>query len=214
MGVVLLVRHGQASWGAADYDVLSPLGEEQAGILGAALAGRGIAPDVVVHGALVRQRRTAEIVAAAAGWDCPVVVDADWDELDHVELMSVLPADADADADDPDGRFTAAVDRWLTGGHEADYRESFTVFGARVQTALDAVTDQVRESGLAVVVTSGGPIAWSSSRLVEGDAATYRQLARVVVNTSVTTVVASARGTTLVSFNEHLHVAGDRITQR
>ena len=35
MGVVLLVRHGQASFGAADYDVLSPLGERQAAATGA-----------------------------------------------------------------------------------------------------------------------------------------------------------------------------------
>ena len=39
MGQILLVRHGQASWGAADYDVLSPLGERQAAALGACLAG-------------------------------------------------------------------------------------------------------------------------------------------------------------------------------
>ena len=29
MGIVLLVRHGQASFGADDYDVLSDLGVEQ-----------------------------------------------------------------------------------------------------------------------------------------------------------------------------------------
>lgn len=212
MGVVLLVRHGQASWGAADYDVLSTLGEEQAGVVGAALAARGIAPSVVLHGAMVRQRRTAELALAAAGWDCPVVMDEGWDEMDHVEALSVLPDSEEAH--DPDRRFTAALERWMTERHEGDYREGFAAFGARVQTALEAVTDRVRDSGLAVVFTSGGPIAWSSSRLVEGDVATYRQLARVVINTSVTKVVASERGTTLVSFNDHSHLTGDRITQR
>ena len=29
MSQILLVRHGQASWGSDDYDVLSPLGEKQ-----------------------------------------------------------------------------------------------------------------------------------------------------------------------------------------
>ena len=33
MSVLLLVRHGQASWGAADYDVLSDLGHEQSRLL-------------------------------------------------------------------------------------------------------------------------------------------------------------------------------------
>ena len=212
MGVVLLVRHGQASWGAADYDVLSSLGEEQAGLVGSALATAGITPSVVLHGAMVRQRRTAELALAAAGWDCPVVIDGDWDEMDHLELLSLLPASEAGH--DPDRRFTAAVERWVTGDHEGDYQESFAAFAARVETALEAVADRVRDSGLAVVFTSGGPIAWSSSRLVEGGAATYRQLARVVVNASVTKVVASERGTTLVSFNDHSHLLGDRITQR
>ena len=38
MGQILLVRHGQASWGADDYDVLSPLGEEQSAVVGSTLA--------------------------------------------------------------------------------------------------------------------------------------------------------------------------------
>jgi broad specificity phosphatase PhoE len=44
VGVILLVRHGQASFGGADYDVLSPSGERQARRLGAALAARGVQP--------------------------------------------------------------------------------------------------------------------------------------------------------------------------
>ena len=38
MSKILLVRHGQASFGAADYDNLSPTGHEQSRVLGAALA--------------------------------------------------------------------------------------------------------------------------------------------------------------------------------
>ncbi len=44
MGLLLLVRHGQASWGADDYDVLSETGWEQARLLGQALGARGIIP--------------------------------------------------------------------------------------------------------------------------------------------------------------------------
>ena len=48
MSQVLLVRHGQASWGSDDYDVLSDLGERQSRMLGEALAARGVVPDLVV----------------------------------------------------------------------------------------------------------------------------------------------------------------------
>ena len=50
MGVVLLVRHGQASFGADDYDVLSETGWTQSRLLGEHLAARGVVPDVVVRG--------------------------------------------------------------------------------------------------------------------------------------------------------------------
>src|SRR5690606_41408651 len=77
--MLLLVRHGQASFGTDDYDVLSSVGEEQARLLGRALAG--VTPDLVVHGELRRQRETAVIAAEAAGWSAPLRVDPRWDEF-------------------------------------------------------------------------------------------------------------------------------------
>ena len=58
MGVVLLVRHGQASFGAADYDVLSETGAEQSRVLGRALAAQRVAPTTVFHGRMKRQADT------------------------------------------------------------------------------------------------------------------------------------------------------------
>ena len=60
VGQLLLVRHGQASWGSEDYDVLSETGWEQSRLLGKALAARGIVPDVAVQGGMRRHRETAE----------------------------------------------------------------------------------------------------------------------------------------------------------
>lgn len=214
MGVVHLVRHGQASWGAADYDVLSALGEEQSGVVGAALSARGITPDVVLHGAMVRQRRTAELASAAAGWGRALEGDDGWDEIDHVAALSALPDPDDGGAGDPDRRFASAVQRWMTGEHDSDYHETFAGFLARVDAAADAVTARVRDSGTAVVFTSGGPIARTASRLVDGDVSTYRKLARVVINTGVTTLVTSPRGTTLLTFNDHAHLPSDLVTHR
>src|SRR3569623_387038 len=91
MSVVLLVRHGQASWGAADYDELSALGEQQSRTLGAALAGRGVRPDLIVRGAMKRHRQTAEAAAAGAGWAGPVVEDRGWNEFDHRQMLELHP---------------------------------------------------------------------------------------------------------------------------
>ena len=59
MGSIFLIRHGQASFGADDYDVLSPVGVRQAEVLGEHLEQLGIAFDRCVSGSLRRQQHTA-----------------------------------------------------------------------------------------------------------------------------------------------------------
>ena len=59
MATIYLFRHGQASFGAADYDRLSPLGERQATLLGHYLRDSGIVLDAAFSGDLLRQRQTA-----------------------------------------------------------------------------------------------------------------------------------------------------------
>src|SRR5215470_17458685 len=61
MGYLVLVRHGQARMFEKDSDQLSPLGEEQARMLARFWIREGLKFDEVYSGALVRQRRTAEI---------------------------------------------------------------------------------------------------------------------------------------------------------
>lgn len=209
MGQILLVRHGQASWGAADYDVLSSLGERQATVTGRVLAG--LRPDAVVHGAMRRQRRTAALVVEAAGWsDVPVVVDAAWDEMDHQAVLDAQPQEFEGE---PDARqfqawFEKATRRWLSGEHDGDYVESWPAFRDRVLSGLGSLGD-----GTTVVVTSGGPVSIVAAHLLASPAA-YERFAPVVVNASISKVVVGTRGHTLVSFNEHGHLTGELLTYR
>ncbi len=209
-GRILLVRHGQASWGAADYDVLSPQGEKQAEAVGRSLAE--LTPDVVVHGSMQRQRRTAEIAATAAGWGAVPRLDERWNEMDHVAVLAAQPQDFDGEPDRQQFQawFEAATTRWTSGDHDGEYAESFPVFRERVAAGLADLAG----ARTAVVVTSGGPISAVVTDLLHGDLATYGRLAPVVINASVSTVVAGRRGLTLVSFNEHRHLPGDLLTYR
>jgi broad specificity phosphatase PhoE len=219
MGVVLLVRHGQASLGADDYDVLSSRGIEQGRLLGRALAGQGLAPTAVVHGAMKRQRDTAAAVVDAAQWAPAPEVDARWDEFDHVALMSHASDDAERiaalDRQAFQGLFDRAVARWSDGGHDDEYAEPWPAFLDRAAHALD---DALARSGVTVVVTSGGPIAAACSRLVDpqADPAQVSRLWKafddVTVNTSVTRVLAGASGRRLLSFNEHSHLPRELVT--
>ena len=228
MGVVLLVRHGQASFGADDYDVLSPTGWEQSRRLGAWLRARDLRPDVLVHGGLRRQRETAEALASSGGWDVPVETDAGWAEFDHLGVVAAYPglAGGVTDAGALDRRefqrvFEAATARWTAGEHDHEYAEPFVAFRHRVEAALERICAQAGSGATAVVVSSGGPIAAATGSLVapgRADAALLWQLwgrfNTVVVNSSVTRVLVGATGPRLLTFNEHPHLAGDLLTYR
>jgi broad specificity phosphatase PhoE len=204
MGQVLLVRHGQASWGAEDYDVLSPVGEEQARVLGGFLAR--LEPAAVVHGTMKRQQRTAEIAAAAAGWDTALTVDPRWNEMDHPAILAAHPQPFEGEPDRHQFQawFEAATDRWTAGDHDHEYDEPYPAFVGRVGEALT----ELAGAGTAVVFTSGGPVASATTQLLGAGVTTYGLLAPVVVNTSITKLITGRRGVTLVSFNEHAHLEG------
>lgn len=222
MGQLLLVRHGQASFGADDYDVLSENGWVQGRLLGAFLAERGVLPDVVVRGDMRRHRETGEAMIEGAGWSLPPMkVDAGWDEFDHVGLVSTAP---DLPAEPMDRRtfqavFERATARWIAG-EPGDYPETYAAFAARVRCSLAAAVEQAGSGRTVVVVSSGGTIAVVAAALSDPDAdpaSLARLWARfntVTVNSSVTRVVVGSTGARLLSFNEHSHVSGDTLTYR
>ena len=209
MAVVLLVRHGQASFGADDYDVLSDVGHRQAEIAASRLA---VLPDVtrVVTGAMVRQRDTAAPLLARLGLTADE--DARFDEYDHVELVRRATDDPGTDltgVEHADARraFQTVLERSLarwTGGRHDDYHESHDAFRARVRGAVRDVTRDLE--GTAIVVTSGGVISAVCADALGLDGDGWSRLNTVIVNSSVTKLVVGRRGTTLVTINDHAHL--------
>jgi len=226
MGMVLLVRHGQASFGADDYDVLSETGLEQSRVLGRFLAGAGVTPRAVVHGAMKRQRDTATAMAEAAGWPVVPGLDEGWDEFDHLAVVTraVEAAEEGPDRLDPRGDqrafqqvFDDATARWTSGEHDDEYDETWAGFEARVRGALDRAC---AGEGLTVVATSGGPIAAACAMLVDHDASTaelgrlWASFNTVIANSSVTRVLEGSTGRRLLTFNEHAHLPRELVTYR
>ncbi len=222
MSRILLVRHGQASFGAADYDNLSDTGHEQSRVLGRALADRGVSADVVVAGEMKRHDQTATGVLEGAGWAADVAVDAGWNEFDHLQVLAVHDQPTTAAGESEKAAFQRwfeeATLRWTSGEHDESYDESFAAFTSRVEAALGRLADALPHRGTAVVLTSGGPIAWAcASMLADGPSARtdlWLRLNPVSVNTGTSTLVRGSRGTTLVSFNAHDHLSPDLITYR
>lgn len=228
MSRILLVRHGQASFGAADYDQLSPAGHEQSEVLGRALTARGIVPDLLVVGEMKRHVQTADGVLLGLGRDVEVDTAPGWNEFDHLQVLAVHtpPEQDDSDAEDEAAAeraafqrwFEGATARWTSGAHDDDYDESFTSFTARVEQSLSDLARRLPRRGTAVVLTSGGPVAWVAASLLAADPDTrtslWLRLNPVSVNTGVSTVVLGSRGTTLVTWNAHDHLPPDLITYR
>ena len=209
MGQILVVRHGQASFGAENYDVLSETGEEQARVVGRSLAN--LQPDLVVHGSLVRQRRTAELAAATAGWAAPLREDPRWNELDQFAQFATIDAMPDeSDAAGFQRWYETAMGRWSDGEHDDDYTETYAAFHDRAAAALA----DVAEAGTVVVASSGGPISALVTRLLDGGPATYARLLPTTVNAGITRVISGRRGLTLLSVNEHLHLPAHLVTYR
>jgi broad specificity phosphatase PhoE len=227
MGVVFLVRHGQASFAAADYDVLSPSGRMQSRVLGRWLAERQVRADVIVHGEMRRQRDTATELAEAAGWEAELAVDAGWNEFDHVGVLAAhRPAEPlDTAPGGAAGRrefqrlFTEAVSRWASGEHEG-YAETYADFVQRSLEALARTCDRAGPGGTVVVSSSGGPIAAAVASLLEPDAdalaraGLWQRLNAVIVNAAYSRVTVGATGRRLLTFNEHPHLGPELLTYR
>lgn len=205
MSVVLLVRHGQASFGSDDYDVLSPVGHEQSRVLGRALAARGVVPDLVLRGGMRRHLETAEGILEGLGSPVELAVDERWDEFDFLHVLGRHTATPGLSFQ---GVFEEATQRWGSGEFDGEYVESFPAFASRIVSALESLVG--RPERLVLVVTSGGPIGLAASHVLAGDVGLWPQLNRVMVNTSVTKVLRGRSGLTLSTFNDHAHLEHDR----
>lgn len=211
MGVIMLVRHGQASTGQADYDRLSPLGEQQASVVGAELRARDLEPSIVLCGSLRRQQQTAKLASDAAGWQNAPATDAAWNEFDHTEVIGAV-APAAPSVDRAQSNLDHAIPRWSSGLHDADYHETFRSFSSRTEAAFAGLTPALGRGESAVVFSSAGVIARICADLLDGGEPQWRALNRIVVNSSITTISVGSRGATLLTFNEHRHLPRPLVT--
>ena len=88
MGQLYLVRHAQASFGAADYDQLSTLGERQSLRLGEYFAAKGIVFEAAITGSLRRHAQTFAGIAQGAHLDHTPLVLRGLNEYDSAAVIA------------------------------------------------------------------------------------------------------------------------------
>lgn len=210
MTALYLLRHGQASFGGADYDVLSAVGKQQAVVLGAELRRRELTVHAAFSGTMRRQLDTATACLAEAGIDVPVYQDPRWNEYDHLGLVpSGQPL---TDVEDATREFQrqldAALEAWITGGRAAGGSGTWAEFTRGIGDVLVEVVAGIPRGNAALVFTSAGVISAVCATLLSAPAAGYLALNRTMANASITKLVRGRSGVSLVSVNEHGHFDG------
>jgi broad specificity phosphatase PhoE len=229
MSVLTLVRHGQASFFAADYDQLSEAGEAQARLLGDYLAHQDGGIDEVYVGPRRRQQQTATLAGeqycnAGRPWPEPVVLE----ELDEYDLAGLLGrlAPALADRDPAFAAMVAAVRRsaeherdrtfwpmfqaltahWQTSTDAVEAVEGWAAFRDRVRRGVERVTGHSRSRRRVVAVTSGGFIGTAAALALAAPDQTALELNWRLRNGSLTRFVFTAGRRTLDEFNAVPHL--------
>lgn len=216
MASVYLIRHGQASFGSANYDQLSGLGARQCRLLGEWWRARGLATGTVLGGPMVRHRQSYDSFCAGLGAAPDFAVVAGLAEFDHENVIEVhRPEFADKAvlaqfiASHPRPRqafhefFTHAVTRWHSGGVDHEYNEPWPDFRARVVAAFRAM---LQGGGDLTVFTSGGAIAVILQEVLGLDNHRCFALNGIIANSSVTRLLYRADEVSLHSFNATAHL--------
>jgi broad specificity phosphatase PhoE len=223
--VLTLVRHGQASLFAADYDQLSMIGEHQARALGLYWATHGIIISAVYSGPRRRHRRSMELVGAAyaeAGmtWPEPLILP----ELDEFDLEGLakrlIPELTGRDPDfarlqrefaecridsDRDRRFQkmfeAVLRHWQSTEITVADCESWPAFRTRVGAVLNRIRQDSERSSRTVAFTSGGVIGCTLQHALGVTDEMMRELSWRIRNASLTEFVFTPDRMTLDAFN-------------
>ncbi|CAE6842501.1 hypothetical protein R69927_01652 [Paraburkholderia domus] len=212
MAELYLIRHGQASFGAENYDELSPSGRTQSSWLGEYFAQARLRFDRVVIGTMQRHRQTADaILAAMGGPQAEITQDAGLNEYDFQALFAAL-----GEAGMPLGLSAASSKKdfykglrhvlqlWADDRLPGRVPETWQQFQARVQRARSEI--QRAGGGRVLVVSSGGPIAVTAQQVLQTPDATAIALNMQIRNSSVCQYVFNDGAMSLVSFNSVPHL--------
>ena len=210
MGTIYLVRHGQASFGADDYDVLSPLGHKQALRLGEYFKTRGIAFDAALTGTL--QRQISTFAGICEGMDAQLEA-LQWSGLNEYDSHAVIATVHTGKLEKPNSpeqyrhHFRLLKDglkQWMDGVVSPQGMPSYSNFVLGVTSALDHVRNNC--AGNVLLVSSGGPISTAVGHILGCSPEATIELNLRIRNSSVTEFAFTPKRHMLVTYNTLPHL--------
>lgn len=212
MGTLYLVRHGQASFGADDYDQLSELGQRQCEALGRTLQQRGLKLGAVLRGTLRRHEQSWQALARGLGVDPNS--EQLWPGLNEYDSLALLQAQGGEPLpphDTPEGfkahfrRLRQALLSWMEGRITPQGMPAYEEFRKGVVKALIHVQEQHLGQAV-VVVSSGGPISTAVAHVLGAPPTTAIDLNMRLRNSSLTEMVVTPKRLELLAFNTLPHL--------
>jgi broad specificity phosphatase PhoE len=211
MGTLYLVRHGQASFGADDYDKLSELGQRQSVRLGEYFARKGIHFDAVMAGTLRRHLETLAGIREGMqlqGEHLP------WEGLNEYDSEAIIATVHPEKLQKPTSPemyrahfrlLREGLGQWMAGLVSPQGMPSYEQFVDGVASALDHVRAR-HHGGNVLIVSSGGPIATAVGQVLGTSSDTVIDLNLRIRNTSVTEFAFTPKRHMLVSYNAIPHL--------
>jgi broad specificity phosphatase PhoE len=206
MGVLVLVRHGQANSQARDeigYDKLSDLGHQQARWLGDWIRLHEAPFDRVLMGSLRRHQETAQGMGDIGA---PPEIDPRLNELDYFNLAAAHAAHNGTQPHSAD-TFVHHIKDVMEAWHRAEIKgdESFIEFETRIADVLDLA---IQPGKRVLCVTSGGVIGMMMRHVLNLDPGRMAHLLVAIRNTSLHRLEVWQGTTVFAGFNATPHLDG------
>lgn len=207
------MRHGQASFGASNYDQLSELGKQQSQWLGEYFRARDYQFEHVWRGDLQRHAQTAAGIVAHLPGACGQSVCAGFNEFDFASICQAYlqhqpqhQPQTGASRQDYYRLLKRAMLAWSQDQLSSEHlSESWSDFRQRVQQSLNTIMQQ-HEQGPILLVSSGGVIAMMMSLALNLEAHQVVELNLQIRNSSVSHFHFNQQHIRLSSFNTVGHL--------
>ena len=212
MGRLFLVRHGQASFGADNYDQLSPLGYRQCVRLGDYFRGKSLGFQAVLTGTLQRQIQSYDGIAEGQQMHVEPLRWPGLNEYDSHAVIASVHAQPLQKPDSPEmvrhhfRLLRDGLQQWMAGSVQPVGMPSYREFVAGVAGALDHV--RTHHDGDVLIVSSGGPIATAVAQLMGATPEASIELNLRIRNSSVTEFTFTPKRHSLVTYNTLPHLDG------
>lgn len=233
MAAIYLIRHGQASFGSTDYDQLSEKGREQGVILGKYWQPN-VVPSKFYSGDLLRHGQTLKCFTQGyQGKDTPMIIHSGFNEFDHIDILTnynaqwqnyVKMSTEINRLKEPNKtfqkEFAQALNRWVSGDNDHNYKESWPQFKTRCIRALQDIIRQelanrrkytgganpLKQPQDILVFTSGGTISVIVQHILELSDQQALQINQQSRNTSVTKLLFSENMLSVDYLNNYSHL--------